>query len=172
MMNPNLLEKLKDLLSKKTEEEEQAIAEKEARIKRAEKEAKEYSIRQAKRLRGEKVEEPEEAEEIEEVKVLEESKSPKEQASSKKTEKENSLLTRLKAGLDTEEIEESDEVVNDNYQAPKKFPVKQRLLVILVALVIASLFGLGIGYSVVGEGRFIDILKPSTWTHLYKIING
>ncbi len=158
-MNPNLLEKLKKrFTANKLKEEEKAIAEKEARFKRAEKAAKEYSIRQAKRLRGERVAEPEEVE------------TPKKT----KAEQNKESLKKVKRLEEKSSEKESttEEFVNDNYQAPKKFPVQQRLLVIFIASVLAVFLGLGVGYSVLGEGNFIDVFKPSTWTHLYKIING
>lgn len=47
-----------------------------------------------------------------------------------------------------------------------------RLLAIIVLLLIATFVGLMIGYGVIGDGKVLDVFKPSTWTHVFDIMNG
>lgn len=47
-----------------------------------------------------------------------------------------------------------------------------RLLVIIVLLFIATFVGLMIGYGVIGDGDMLDVFKPSTWTHVFDIMDG
>ncbi|MBK3495617.1 DNA-directed RNA polymerase subunit beta [Viridibacillus sp. YIM B01967] len=52
------------------------------------------------------------------------------------------------------------------------FPMGIRILVVLILIVIAAVSGAMIGYSVMGEGDAIDVLKISTWRHIFDIMNG
>ncbi|ANB57849.1 DNA-directed RNA polymerase subunit beta family protein [Anoxybacillus sp. B7M1] len=50
------------------------------------------------------------------------------------------------------------------------FPIWLRLLLVLVLVVISTAAGAMIGYSVLGDGKPLDVLKPATWQHIVEIV--
>ncbi len=72
----------------------------------------------------------------------------------------------------------------NNTQAEKATPKKQfwvqirilpiwlRVILVLLLLVGAAVFGATIGYGYIGDGNPADVLKKETWTHILDIING
>lgn len=64
--------------------------------------------------------------------------------------------------------------------APKKqfwvqirlLPIWFRVLLVLLLLAGAAIFGAIIGYGYMGDGEPADVLKKETWTHILDIING
>lgn len=51
-------------------------------------------------------------------------------------------------------------------------PIWLRLVIVLFLLLIASMFGLMIGYGVIGDGEPLDALKWGTYQHILDIISG
>lgn len=51
-------------------------------------------------------------------------------------------------------------------------PIWLRIVIILMLVVIAAVVGAMVGYSVIGEGKAMDVFKPSTWQHIFDIMNG
>ena len=51
-------------------------------------------------------------------------------------------------------------------------PIWLRIVIILVLLMIAAVVGAMVGYSVIGEGKAMDVFKPATWQHIFDIMNG
>jgi len=47
-----------------------------------------------------------------------------------------------------------------------------RLFVVFVLLVLAAIVGAMIGFGVIGDGDMLDVLKPSTWGHVFDIMDG
>lgn len=47
-----------------------------------------------------------------------------------------------------------------------------RLFVVFVLLVLAAIVGAMIGFGVIGDGDMLDVLKPSTWSHVFDIMDG
>ena len=45
-----------------------------------------------------------------------------------------------------------------------------KLVIFLFFLIVGLFIGALIGYSVLGEGKMIDVFKPSTWWHIIEII--
>lgn len=51
-------------------------------------------------------------------------------------------------------------------------PIWLRIVIILALVVVAAVVGAMIGYSVMGEGKAMDVFKPATWQHIFDIMNG
>jgi len=51
-------------------------------------------------------------------------------------------------------------------------PIWLRVVLVLLLLSGAAVFGAMIGYGYVGDGNPSDVLKKETWTHIIDIING
>ncbi len=49
-------------------------------------------------------------------------------------------------------------------------PIWLRLIIISVLFVFCILIGAVIGYSIIGDGKFIDSFKPSTWTKIIDLV--
>ncbi|GIN63017.1 hypothetical protein J27TS8_30100 [Robertmurraya siralis] len=49
-------------------------------------------------------------------------------------------------------------------------PLWLRLLIIALSLVVCVILGAMFGYSVIGEGKAMDIFQKSTWTHIIDLI--
>ncbi|MCW1928872.1 DNA-directed RNA polymerase subunit beta [Bhargavaea beijingensis] len=51
-------------------------------------------------------------------------------------------------------------------------PIWLRILLFLLGVLIAAMLGVMFGYGVLGDGKASDALKPETWQHILKMING
>src|SRR6185312_6990715 len=51
-------------------------------------------------------------------------------------------------------------------------PIWLRVVLVLLLLFGAAIFGAMIGYGYIGDGDPGDVLKKETWTHILDIING
>ncbi|WP_339215147.1 DNA-directed RNA polymerase subunit beta [Solibacillus sp. FSL W8-0372] len=51
-------------------------------------------------------------------------------------------------------------------------PIWLRIIVVILVFGIATIAGLIVGYSIIGDGATSDVLKGDTWQHLLNIING
>lgn len=51
-------------------------------------------------------------------------------------------------------------------------PIWLRIVIILILVVFAAVVGSMVGYSVIGEGKAMDVFKPATWQHIFDIMNG
>lgn len=51
-------------------------------------------------------------------------------------------------------------------------PIWLRVVIVLILVVVATVVGAMVGYSVIGEGKAMDVLKIETWQHIFDIMNG
>ncbi|MEB2300669.1 DNA-directed RNA polymerase subunit beta [Lysinibacillus xylanilyticus] len=51
-------------------------------------------------------------------------------------------------------------------------PIWLRVVLIIILVVVAAVLGAMIGYSVIGQGKAMDVFKPETWQHIFDIMNG
>jgi len=51
-------------------------------------------------------------------------------------------------------------------------PIWLRVVLVLVLIVVAAILGTMVGYSVIGEGKAMDVFKIETWQHIFDIMNG
>ncbi|QQZ09195.1 DNA-directed RNA polymerase subunit beta [Heyndrickxia vini] len=51
------------------------------------------------------------------------------------------------------------------------FPIWLRVIIVVFTLFISLILGVIIGYGVIGDGKPMDALKKSTWTHIIDLVN-
>jgi hypothetical protein len=56
------------------------------------------------------------------------------------------------------------------WQRTRLIPIWLRLIIVIVLMVISTAAGAMIGYGVIGNGKPLDVLKPSTWQHIVDIV--
>lgn len=71
-----------------------------------------------------------------------------------------------------EQREVKEELSNKNYAVRSILLMILRILIVLIFVVIAAVIGAMVGYGVIGDGKVMDVLEPSTWTHVFDIMNG
>lgn len=49
-------------------------------------------------------------------------------------------------------------------------PIWLRLIIIIFAMAISIVLGAMVGYGVLGDGKPLDALKPSTWQHIVDLV--
>jgi DNA-directed RNA polymerase subunit beta len=49
-------------------------------------------------------------------------------------------------------------------------PIWLRLVIVAVLIVVSTMIGAMIGYGVIGDGKPLDVFKPSTWQHIVDIV--
>ncbi|WP_010302397.1 DNA-directed RNA polymerase subunit beta [Kurthia senegalensis] len=47
-----------------------------------------------------------------------------------------------------------------------------RIVIVILLIVVAAIVGAMIGYGVIGSGNPFQVLNPTTWTHVFDIMNG
>ena len=50
-------------------------------------------------------------------------------------------------------------------------PLWARIIIVLVLMAMALIGGAMVGYSVMGDGKPMDVFKKSTWTHIGDLVN-
>ncbi len=52
------------------------------------------------------------------------------------------------------------------------FPIWLRIVVVFILAFLALIIGLVVGYSVLGDGEPMEVLKMDTWRHILDIVTG
>lgn len=47
-----------------------------------------------------------------------------------------------------------------------------RIVIVVVLIIVAAIVGAMIGYGVIGSGNPLQVFNPTTWTHVFDIMNG
>ena len=71
------------------------------------------------------------------------------------------LLTKFQTVL-----KETKQFFNRYFKGEIKIPLWVKILIFISILLITLLAGMIVGYGVIGDGKKLDALKPSTWTHI------
>lgn len=50
-------------------------------------------------------------------------------------------------------------------------PIWLRLLIVLILVIVSTLIGIVVGYSVIGSGNVQDALRIETWQHILDLVN-
>ncbi|KYD07047.1 hypothetical protein B4102_1992 [Heyndrickxia sporothermodurans] len=50
-------------------------------------------------------------------------------------------------------------------------PIWLRVIIVIFTLFISLILGVIIGYGVIGDGKPMDALKKSTWSHIIDLVN-
>ncbi|BBW97844.1 DNA-directed RNA polymerase subunit beta [Geobacillus sp. FSL W8-0032] len=45
-----------------------------------------------------------------------------------------------------------------------------RLIMVIALMVICLAVGVAVGYSVIGDGHWLDVFRPSTWQHIFDFV--
>lgn len=70
------------------------------------------------------------------------------------------------------EIEQAAEPRKQFWVQIRLLPIWLRIVLVLLLLTGAAIFGAIIGYGYMGDGDPADVLKKETWTHILDIIKG
>ncbi|MBB6283128.1 MULTISPECIES: DNA-directed RNA polymerase subunit beta [Geobacillus] len=49
-------------------------------------------------------------------------------------------------------------------------PIWLRLVIVTVLMAICLAAGAVVGYSAIGDGRWLDVFRPSTWQHIIDVV--
>jgi DNA-directed RNA polymerase subunit beta len=49
-------------------------------------------------------------------------------------------------------------------------PIWLRLIIVAILIMISTAVGAMVGYGVIGDGKPLDALKPSTWQHIIDVV--
>lgn len=49
-------------------------------------------------------------------------------------------------------------------------PIWLRIIIVALLIVISTIAGAAVGYSVMGDGEVKDIFQKSTWTHIFDLV--
>lgn len=86
-----------------------------------------------------------------------------------------------KAGMNNKQVTRQDhkekkeiieELSGKSYAGKSILLMILRIVVVIVILVVAAIVGAMVGYGIIGDGEIKDVLKLSTWTHVFDIMNG
>lgn len=81
-----------------------------------------------------------------------------------------------KSSTTRQDRKEKDEVFEDlsakSYAKKSILHMLLRIVIVIIVIVVAAVIGAMIGYGVIGDGEPMDVLDPSTWTHVFDIMNG
>jgi len=51
-------------------------------------------------------------------------------------------------------------------------PIWLRVIIVAILLVVSAISGAMVGYSVMGNGKAMDVFDKSTWTHIVDLVNS
>ena len=51
-------------------------------------------------------------------------------------------------------------------------PIWLRVIIVAILLVVSTVSGAMVGYSVMGNGKATDVFDKSTWTHIVDLVNS
>lgn len=68
--------------------------------------------------------------------------------------------------------EENNSKKQKNELNYRLIPIWLRIVIVLILLLLATIVGLIIGYSGIGDGKLLDSLKWGTYQHILDIISG
>ncbi len=54
----------------------------------------------------------------------------------------------------------------------RRFPIWFRIFALFSACLAAAIIGSMIGYSFLGNGAALDVLRPETWIHIFDLYRG
>ncbi|WP_243291941.1 DNA-directed RNA polymerase subunit beta [Bacillus sp. FJAT-47783] len=74
-----------------------------------------------------------------------------------------------------EQSKKENKTKTEEQTEPKKvrirlIPIWLRLILVVFAMAISVVIGAMVGYGVLGDGKPLDALKPSTWQHIVDLV--
>jgi len=101
--------------------------------------------------------------------------SVKQQENESRTTRTRTTRTRPSRNENRRRSTESEQEVVPRKQfwvQIRLLPIWLRVVLVLLLLAGAAIFGAIIGYGYMGDGEPADVLKKETWIHILDIING
>ncbi|MBS4175442.1 DNA-directed RNA polymerase subunit beta [Bacillus sp. FJAT-49736] len=87
------------------------------------------------------------------------------------TEKEIQPKTETRSQFKKRKKSEERKTENREKIRIRLIPIWLRIILVLCAIVISVLSGIIVGYGVIGDGKPMDALSKSTWTHIVDLVN-
>jgi len=114
---------------------------------------------------------------VPEVKVDVKTKKKETRQSKKQARTKANLETVTDKGKQTDQEQSEDKRAKRQLRREKRathriFPIWLRLIVVFVLIVLATILGLIIGYSVLGDGEPLDVLTFELWQRIIDIMTG
>jgi hypothetical protein len=83
--------------------------------------------------------------------------------------------TREKIKADKTKVKQQKEKTTQETQTQawvrvRLIPIWLRVLLFILLLAVSLILGIAIGFSVIGDGKFLDTFKLETWQHIYDIV--
>lgn len=103
---------------------------------------------------------------------------PSEQEKMAENQLDNESLAAKKEHT-AETADHSTAITEDKQQTREKekkkartrlIPIWLRLLIVAALLVGSVMFGLVVGYAIIGDGHVMDVFNKSTWTHIVDLV--
>lgn len=90
------------------------------------------------------------------------------------TAKETGKLSTRQAVKNKKQSSKEEEKLTETKLALKArvrlIPIWLRIIIVLFFILISTVFGVLVGYGVIGDGNMGDALKPSTWQHIIDLV--
>lgn len=84
---------------------------------------------------------------------------------------ENEVKTREEYKKLKQEERDRAEAERKERKTAVSRPIWLRLVIFLALCIVCLSAGAAVGYSAFGNGKVLDVFKPSTWTHIYDLVN-
>jgi hypothetical protein len=83
--------------------------------------------------------------------------------------------TREEIKVDRKKVKQQKEKATQEAQTQawvrvRLIPIWLRVLLFILLLAVSLVLGIAIGFSVIGDGKFLDTFKLETWQHIYDIV--
>jgi cation transport ATPase len=93
----------------------------------------------------------------------------------KEAKRQGKIQKRIQAknpqAAETDNDAETESTSKKKNVRVRLIPIWLRLVIIFLLMVLSLTVGTMVGYGVIGDGKPLDALKQSTWTHIIDIIN-
>jgi hypothetical protein len=93
-------------------------------------------------------------------------------ATNRTAERERARVSAKKKPAGKAEAAKSGQEEVGRWVQIRLIPIWLRVLLFLIGVVLAAVLGVMFGFSVIGDGKAADALKPETWQHIWKMIIG
>lgn len=81
------------------------------------------------------------------------------------TQTSRELLRKQK--IEKKEKKKTEKIIKKQVRL---IPIWLKFVIVIVLMIVFALIGAMVGYGVLGDGEVLDVFKPSTWTHIYDLI--
>ncbi|MGE6257894.1 DNA-directed RNA polymerase subunit beta [Heyndrickxia sporothermodurans] len=87
------------------------------------------------------------------------------------TEKEIQQSPKTREQVKKEKAKKNPSMKEKRKIRIRLIPIWLRLIIVVFTVLISVVAGVIVGYGVIGDGKPMDALKKSTWTHIIDLVN-